>query len=375
MQSSRDSSVWRTLAVAFGGGLAGLTLTRGAARLAARRPANHELLPLTERIGEIERRISEPRVAQARAAGILPAPFNHNAADAVLAAIEGRFTEIGGQIERRLAELEVKVKIELNALETQDHSLAVGVETRIEELRGEMNAAAAVLAAIEGRFTEIGGQIDRRLAELEVKVKTGLLTLETQKNSLSEGVETRIAELNGEINAAVAAQRQSIDADMRRLHAQMTTTHRELAASLARLVDEQINTTVDARLQAMRQQLRETVREEIRLSGNTEQIAELSGRVEKQERSVMDLVRALGTICLQAAGRLVPERPAPPEPPAIAGGGAGGTSSPSEIRVDPAGDLELPGFARTRPAKPTWHVPIVSSFLCATAGLLLLHYL
>jgi len=42
MQNSRDSSVWRTLAVAFGDGLAfgvGVTLTRSAARLAANRSA------------------------------------------------------------------------------------------------------------------------------------------------------------------------------------------------------------------------------------------------------------------------------------------------------------------------------------------------
>jgi hypothetical protein len=35
----------------------------------------------------------------------------------------------------------------------------------------------------------------------------------------------------------------------------------------------------------------------------------------------------------------------------------------------------LPGFARARPRKPLWRIPIVSSFLFATGSLLLLHYL
>ena len=315
MQNSRDSSVWRTLAVAFGDGLAfgvGVTLTRNAARLAATRSATPELRPINDRITEIEQRME-----RARAAGSLPlagAPLNHRAADAVLKAIDGRFTELGGQIDRRLAELEVKVKTELGALDAQDHSLAAGVETRLDVLRGE------------------------------------------------------IAE-------AVAAQRQSIDADMRGLRAQMTAIHKEFAETLARLVDEQIATTIATRLQAVEEELRETVREESRLSGQDQQIAELRQRVDSQDRNLLSLVMALGHSCLEAAERISPaESPVPPPPPPAASG-AGGSLTPEEIRVEPAADPELPGFARARPRQPLWRIPIVSSFLAATGGLLLLHYL
>ena len=315
MQNSRDSSVWRTLAVAFGDGLAfgvGVTLTRNAARLAAARSATPELRPINDRITEIEQRME-----RARAAGSLPvagAPLNHRAADAVLKAIDGRFTELGGQIDRRLAELEVKVKIELGALDAQDHSLAAGVETRLDVLRGE-------------------------------------------------------------ITEAVAAQRQSIDADMRGLRAQMTAIHKEFAETLARLVDEQIATTIATRLQAVEEELRETVREESRLSGQDQQIAELRQRVESQDRNLLSLVMALGHSCLEAAERIPPaESPVPPPPPPAASG-AGGSLTPEEIRVEPAADPELPGFARARPRQPLWRIPIVSSFLAATGGLLLLHYL
>jgi hypothetical protein len=315
MQNSRDSSVWRTLAVAFGDGLAfgvGVTLTRNAARLAATRSATPELRPINDRIAEIEQRME-----RARAAGSLPvagAPLNHRAADAVLKAIDGRFTELGGRIDRRLAELEVKVKTELGALDAQDHSLAAGVETRLDVLRGE-------------------------------------------------------------ITEAVAAQRQSIDADMRGLRAQMTAIHKEFAETLARLVDEQIATTIATRLQAVEEELRETVREESRLSGQDQQIAELRQRVESQDRNLLSLVMALGHSCLEAAERISPaESPVPPPPPPAASG-AGGSLTPEEIRVEPAADPELPGFARARPRQPLWRIPIVSSFLAATGGLLLLHYL
>src|SRR5450759_5132353 len=319
MQNSRDSSVWRTLAVAFGDGLAfgaGVTLTRSAARLAAPRSTTPDLRSLNDRITEIEQRSIELS-GRARATGMLPvvgAPLNHRAADAVLTAIDGRFTEIGGQIDRRLAELEVKVKIELGALDAQDHSLAAGVETRLDVLRGE-------------------------------------------------------------ITEAVAAQRQSIDAGMRGLRAQMTAIHKEFAETLARLVDEQIATTIATRLQAVEEELRETVREESRLSGQDQQIAELRQRVESQDRNLLSLVMALGHSFLEAVERIPPaESPVPPPPPPAASG-AGGSLTPEEIRVEPAADPELPGFARARPRQPLWRIPIVSSFLAATGGLLLLHYL
>ena len=316
MQSSRDSSVWRTLAVAFGDGLAfgaGVTLTRSAARLATPRSIMPDLRPLNERLSEIEQRIEYSRAA--------PTPplagggLNHKAADAVLKVIDGRFTEIGGQIDRRLAELEVKVKIELGSLDAQDHALATGVETRLEGLRAE-------------------------------------------------------------IGEAVAAERQSIDADMRVLRAQMAAIHKEFAGTLARLVDEQIATTVATRLQEVEERLRETVREEARLSGPDHQIAELRERLENQEGNLLSLLKALGQSCLAAAGRIPPA--APPAPPVPPSGGAGGGALPAEIHAAPVGaavDRDLPGFARARDRKPLWRVPIVPCFLVATGSLLALHYL
>ena len=122
------------------------------------------------------------------------------------------------------------------------------------------------MTAIDGQFTEIGGRIDRRLAELEGKIRTELDELDAQDHELAEGVETRIDGLRGEIAQAVAAQRQSIDADMRALRAQMTAVHKEFAETLARLMDEQIVKTIDARLQAVVEDLRGTIREEARLS-------------------------------------------------------------------------------------------------------------
>ena len=319
MQNSRDSSVWRTLAVAFGDGLAfgvGVTLTRGAARLAASRSTTPEENGWSK---ELEQRGGRDNGTGAAARPAAPAA---KAEDRLLPAIDKRITEVGGRIERRLAGLGSQLQEELDALDAQDHELAEGVEARIELLRGE-------------------------------------------------------------IAAAVGAQRQGIEADMRGLRAQMTAVHKEFAETLARLMDEQISQTIAARMSVMEKELRETihaevhaeirasdeVRDQVRDKGlqeQAEQIAELRGLMESQERNVRGLVMALGQSCLQAMEAI-------PSPPAEAGVEA--VPLTSEQSAEAATDADLPGFARTRPRKPLWRVPIVPSFLAATGSLLLLHYL
>jgi hypothetical protein len=268
MQSSRDSSVWRTLAVAFGDGLAfgvGVTLTRNAARLAAIGSAPPEPRSLNQRIAELEERTRRARAAALPAA---PSP--------------------------------------------------------------ELKAAGPTQAALDNRFAEIGGQIDRRLAELGSKIQDDLHLLDAQDHELAEGVEVRIDLLRREIAETVSSHRQEIDAEMLALRAQLTAVHKEFAETLARLVDEQIANTVATRLQAVEESLRETVRQEVRLSGK-----------DRQDSAV------------------------PPPELTVA-------AAPGEAA---AADPVVPAFARPLQRKPLWRIPIVSSFLFATAGLLLLHYL
>src|SRR4051794_25004678 len=108
MQNSRDSSVWRTLAIAFGDGLAfgvGVTLTRGAARLAANRAAD----PATQISPELQPRSTPltPRVvAPPSAAATRPGPVSTAPIEAAIASISRRVTETSGQLDRRLDEME-----------------------------------------------------------------------------------------------------------------------------------------------------------------------------------------------------------------------------------------------------------------------------
>jgi hypothetical protein len=264
MQNSSEDSVWRTLAVAFGDGLAfgaGMNLTQNAVRLAAGK-VKPEIKPLTERLAAIENRIDH-----ARANGALPAP----------AAINARISGLATQLDRGLTELEVKVKIQLDALREQDRSLA----------------------------QEFGAQMDT-------------------------------------------------------LRCQIVLLHKEFAETVARLVEEQIEAGIAARMDSVEQQLREAIREEAQRTSDMV-AADLERRLAGRDRQMLEMVLALGQTCLDTA-----ERMSPP---------AGGGAAAAMATIQPAGDFVLPSFARSEPPKGVWRIPAVSSFFAITCGLLLLHYL
>ena len=275
MQSSRDSSVWRTLAVAFGDGLAfgvGVHLTQSAARRAIAKPATG---PSTSdfhpRVTGI-RPAAEPAAPSLNPTRLEPAAPNSNT---ILALIDGRFREVGGQIDRRLAELEVKFQMALADLN--------------ERVRAELDA---------------------------------------HDRSRAGDAEARVDALRAEVAALLAEQRHAASAEMRTLRGQMITVHKEFAETLSRLVDEQISRTVDDRLQPMEQRLQQAVREELRTASETaasalrhefdakvqgmnaelaakdRQVAELRRLVEEHDHTVLDLVVSLGQSCLQAAERI-----------------------------------------------------------------------
>jgi flagellar motility protein MotE (MotC chaperone) len=150
MQNSRNSSVWKSLAAAFGDGLAfgvGMKLSQNG--------ASHR-----------------DRIAQAPAAPppVAVAPFDRKVLESVVNAVDDRLKEHTGQLERRIAELETKIALELKSLSKQDEAVVSAVEevrtwcdARIATIRGDVDQGLAALreqlAAKNGEFLELRRQI------------------------------------------------------------------------------------------------------------------------------------------------------------------------------------------------------------------------
>src|ERR1039458_4747600 len=137
MESSRDSSVWQTLAVTFGGGLAlgavGMKLTQNVRRPAETLapPDDH---PLANRLAEIEQRLA--RIEHAPA----PAPstqLDHKVLEAIVGAVDAKLQEQTLKIESRIAALEAKMAVELDALRAQSTAGADSAKARLEKVQSQ----------------------------------------------------------------------------------------------------------------------------------------------------------------------------------------------------------------------------------------------
>ena len=142
MQSSRDSSVLRSLAVAFGDGLAfgvGMKLTQSAAAQKSLTAKTPDLTPVVERLEQLETRLQKAE----RVSGNLPAAvvagqaIDQQVLEAVVQAVETRLREQSVQVDRRFADLEARVTLELKSIHEQIRSLANGAEVRLRELQQE----------------------------------------------------------------------------------------------------------------------------------------------------------------------------------------------------------------------------------------------
>ncbi|HXS94873.1 MAG TPA: hypothetical protein VN736_09730 [Candidatus Limnocylindrales bacterium] len=179
MQPTRDSSVWRSLAVAFGDGVAfgvGMKLIQPPTRPAAPALAAMDVDAVAGRVEFLERRLAEIERTPAQPPAIgAPAPagtFDQKVLEAVVNALDARLHEHAGQVERRLTELEAKIAIELQTLHKQDQAVANGLQSMIGQVQehfearlAEAHETAAIPRLLEQRTAELYGQLEKLRGE------------------------------------------------------------------------------------------------------------------------------------------------------------------------------------------------------------------
>jgi hypothetical protein len=358
MQSSRDSSVWRSLAVAFGDGLAfgvGMKLTQPAGRTPIDAPQT-DLSPLARRLEEMEQRIAEIEtrpvaLAAPQQAAIASQPFDQKVLEAVVNALEARLREHASQVERQITELQAKITIELNTLDRQD--------------RAVVERAQASIAALQ---QQVGGE----LAAIRQAVETDRQNLRDQLGNLHHDVADVLGEQLDAIRKTADADRQSVEDRIGNLHhdiadvltEQMETLQQELrheirqsAGNVAAIAASAADAAADNRLAPLR----------AALAAKDREIAELRARLEGSDRATLDLLQGVGEICRRAAERYT----RPEEPPAqpIAEEPAAAASAESSSETD------VPGFAQGQQPGKLWRVPLVSSLVLTTGAMVMMHFL
>ena len=207
MENDRDSSIWRSLAVAFGDGLAfgvGMKLTQNAARQPG---APHSgVTALADRFESLEQRMERlehtPIAGREAAPGAGSAGFAPKVIEAVVQAVDERLSDQARQMERRGAEL----------------------EARVAEVRNQFDAEMA----------EVRSQFNAEMAAVHDRVEGGMRGFAESEEQLREEIR-RVAESSSSFDASAAEA--VIETKLVPLRVEITEMRQRLAESDRAVLD------------------------------------------------------------------------------------------------------------------------------------------
>jgi len=334
-QSSGDSSLWRSLAVAFGDGLAfgvGMKLSQAAKRQGAAPlesgPSRTDASRLAERVEQLERSLK--RLERAPSANT--SSVDQKILEAIVAALEARLAEHAGQVDRRLADLDAKLAIE-------DRAVSQRISDEITALQGQL----------VNLHREFGEEVARIVAE-QVDIQVQAQVPRAAEAAVDARLQATVAVLDRSMSARIAA---AVEAAV---EPRLVSARRELQDGLAAKAAEQVASqahaavaasvpaAVRAGLQPFEQQLRAEVARKDR------EIAELRQKLSDTDSHVLGLISGIGQMCAQAVEKLAPKAVEEDAPP-----------------------VEEEGQAQK--AKGLWRVPLVSSILIASGTVVARHFL
>ncbi|HEY7388629.1 MAG TPA: hypothetical protein VH640_08975 [Bryobacteraceae bacterium] len=193
--------------------------------------------------------------------------LDRRAMDALVNAVEARLREQGAQVDRRLADLEAALALEINALRQQADAFAGRSDTSLELAQKQWNEQT--LALWQQRKEDLAS-LRQEIAEFQRKFAAEIAA--AVEREVSEKLETTAANMRTLVETAATAR---IDPLIERLDAR------------------------NAEFTAMRQEL-----------------ASLSQRTIESERTVLEIALGMGEWFRELAARMCAPRPASPQIPA-----------------------------------------------------------
>ena len=234
METSRDSSVWRNLAVTFGGGLAlgavGMRLTQTALRPVEVTP-RPDTNPVADRLNRVERRLERIEqvpapAASAAATQTAGAQIDQKVLEAIVGAVDARLHEHAGHVERRVADLEARIAVEWQELHQQDRHIAEATEKGLADTQRQFRQEMGELrTALEHDLRQFVEAIPKTVADY----------VATQVEPHRQ--DQRIAELQQEFRQEVANLRTAMEGELRTSQAASQAELQELRQQHLRTVD------------------------------------------------------------------------------------------------------------------------------------------
>jgi len=284
MEKSSQSSFLKSLALAFGDGLlfgVAMKLAQGPSK--SREDTMTDLGPLAERLRNVE---DHTQTIDKNGLMKFGEGLDGRVLEKVIVALEARLTEHVGQVDRRLAEIDAQVALDLKAVDTHTSAQTNAVEKAIQQI--ETQVRDYVAAAQQSSAEQISG-VDQKLSALQealpakfreiieavrqsMEARVTLELTEMENRVSSRGVTPeRLEEIQAHLRGAVEALSGRLSAEMRglaehqqsqtaplqqalqQLETKLTTLREELPPKIRQIV-EAVEASMDARISAGDQQ-------------------------------------------------------------------------------------------------------------------------
>jgi len=231
MEKSSQSSFLKSLALAFGDGLlfgVAMKLAQGPSK--TREDSMTDLGPLAERLRKVE---DHTHTIDKDALMKFGEGLDGRVLEKVIVALEARLTEHVGQVDRRLAEIDAQVALDLKAVDTHTSAQTSAVEKAIQQI--ETQVRDYVAAAQQSSAEQISG-VDQKLSALQEALPAKFREIiEAVRQSMEARVALELTELEGRVSSRGVAPEHlqelhsNLHGEVEALSGKLTTEMRELA--------------------------------------------------------------------------------------------------------------------------------------------------
>ncbi len=232
MEKSSQSSFLKNLAVAFGDGLlfgVAMKLAQGPSK--TREDTMTDLGPLAERLRKVDDHI---QTIDKDSLAKFGEGLDGRVLEKVIVALEARLTEHVGQVDRRLAEIDAQVALDLKAVDTHTAAQTNAVEKAIQTIEGQVREY--VTAAQQSSADQISG-VDQKLSALQEALPAKFREIiEAVRQSMEARVALELTELENRVSARgiapekLAELQTSLRGEVEALSGKLTAELHELAA-------------------------------------------------------------------------------------------------------------------------------------------------
>ena len=227
MEKSNQSSFLKNLALAFGDGLLfGVAVKLAQGPTKSRHGEMTGLGPLAERVRKVENRIE---LSQTTGKEGLPRPgesLDGRVLEKVILALEARLTEHMSGVERRLAEMDAQVALELQAAENHAASQVGDLERAIQQVEPTVHDYVEMA---QNKSAERISAVDQKLSALQEALPAKFREIvDAVRQAMEARLEVALTELESRVAAQGVAQGQ-----LRDLEAQLRSEMDGLAGRLS----------------------------------------------------------------------------------------------------------------------------------------------